>query len=354
MILPTTASAVWILAIVSLLCLGSWANTLKLAGKWRFEYFYYDLVFGLLLSSGLAALLLGSARPQELTFQDNMLLAGYRKMAWALGSGVVLNLGTLLLLAAMTISGLSVGFPLTLGVALVIGVVWDFATVADVSKTLTLGGVTLLLGAVIVIALAHVWRQQDQQEAEAKEAALRADPRAKPRRPKSPGAALAIILAIFGGAVLSTFPKILAEATSGENGLAPYSALLLLAVSAFFSSPFFVLFFTTFPIVGAAGSLRGYIGGNKKQHLLGVAGGLVWGAGLLSSLLLAVGPRETQPGALIQYALNHAAVVIAAAWGLFAWREFRGAGDRVRMLVAGMLVLLAAGLGVVAFAFSPK
>src|ERR1700693_3757931 len=102
MLLPTTASMVWILTVVSLLCLGSWANTLKLAGKWRFEYFYYDFVFGILLTAGLAALLLGSARPQELTFQDNLLLAGYRKMAWALASGVMLNLGTLLLLASMT------------------------------------------------------------------------------------------------------------------------------------------------------------------------------------------------------------------------------------------------------------
>src|SRR2546421_7002682 len=104
MILPTTVSAVWILAIVSLLCLGSWANTLKLAGKWRFEYYYYDFVLGILLTAGLAVLLLGSAHPQDLTFQDNLLLSGYRKMAWALGSGFVLNLGMLLLLAAMTIA----------------------------------------------------------------------------------------------------------------------------------------------------------------------------------------------------------------------------------------------------------
>src|SRR5450631_1548180 len=125
MILPTTALAAWILAIVSLLFLGSWANTLKLAGKWRFEYFYYDFVLGILLSAGVAALVLGSGRPQELTFQDNLLLSGYRKMAWAIGSGVMLNLGMLLLLAAMTIAGMSVAFSLTLGVALVIGAVWD-------------------------------------------------------------------------------------------------------------------------------------------------------------------------------------------------------------------------------------
>src|ERR1700731_1880261 len=113
MILPATASAVWILAIVSLLCLGSWANTLKLAGKWRFEYFYYDFVLGILLTAGLAAFLLGAARPQELTFQDNLLLAGYRKMAWALASGLALNMGTLLLLASMAVSSMSVAFPLT-------------------------------------------------------------------------------------------------------------------------------------------------------------------------------------------------------------------------------------------------
>src|SRR5438045_7300930 len=100
MILPSTASAVWSLAIVSLMCLGSWANTLKLAGRWRFEYFYYDFVFGIVLCAGIAALALGSGRPQELTLQDNLLLVGYRKMAFALGSGVVLNLGMLLLLAA--------------------------------------------------------------------------------------------------------------------------------------------------------------------------------------------------------------------------------------------------------------
>ena len=60
------------------------------------------------------------------------------------------------------------------------------------------------------------------------------------------------------------------------------------------------------------------------------------------------------PARLIQYPLNHGALLVAAAWGLFAWREFRGAGNRVHMLVVAMLVLSLAGLGVVAFAFSPK
>ena len=320
MILPTTASTVWILAIVALFCLGSWATTLKLAGNWRFEYFYCDFVLGLLLTVGIAALLLGSARPQELTLQDNILLAGYRKMAWALGSGVVLNLGTLLLLAAMALSGMSVAFPLTLGVALAIGALWDFAYAERASAALTMGGVALLLAGAIVIAFAHVWRQSDKQEAA--QTALRADPRLKARR-KSPGGALAIILSVCGGIVLSLFPRILAESTSGENGLAAYSALLFVAVSALVSAPFFVLFFSTFPVVGSAGSFRGYTSGDKKQHFLGLTGGILWGVGMLSSLLAAAAPLEAQPGTLIQYPLRHGAVLLAAAWGLLAWGEFR-------------------------------
>jgi glucose uptake protein len=340
---------VWILAIVALLCLGSWANALKLAGRWRFEYFYFDFVLGILLSAGVAALLLGSGRPQELTFQDNILLAGYRKMAWALGSGVVLNLGTMLLLAAMTVSGMSVAFPLTLGVALVIGAIWDFAAAERANVALTLGGVSMLLAAVIVMGLAFIWRQGGNQEAA--QGALRADPRLKPRR-KSPGGALAIILSVVGGLALSIFPRILAESTSGENGLAPYSAILLLGVSAFLSAPFFVLFFATFPVAGPAGSMRGYLDGNKMQHLLGLAGGMLWGTGMLSSLLVAVAPLDAQPGVMIQYPLRNGALLVAAAWGLFAWREFQGTSERVRLLVAGTIVLLLGGLGMVAFAFS--
>ena len=127
-------------------------------------------------------------------------------------------------------------------------------------------------------------------------------------------------------------------ATFGDNGLAPYSAMLMLAAAAFLSSPFFVLFFTTFPIVGAAGKLGGYLSGSKMQHLLGLGGGILWGTGMLTALLWAAAPRITQPSLLIQYILSNGAVLVAAAWGVLAWHEFSGSGQRVRMLVSGMMV----------------
>jgi glucose uptake protein len=352
MILPTTAIAVCILAIVSLLCLGSWANTLKLAGKWRFEYFYYDFVFGILLCAGVAALALGSGRSQELTVSDNLILVGYRKMAWAMGSGVVLNLGMLLLLAAMSIAGMSVAFALSLGVALVIGGVWDFVNTTQANMPLTFMGVALLAGGVVVTALTYIRLLRVRREAAQK--ALTPDPRAKTKRPKPAGAGLVIVLSVVSGIALSVFPKVLGEATIGDGNIAPYPALLLLAVAALVSSPFFVLFFTTFPVSSTAGMPAGYLGGSGKQHLMGIAGGMVWGAGILTSLMVAGAPANLHPSFLVQYALNSGAVLVAVAWGLLAWNEFRGGGDRVRMLSIGMVVLLLAGVGLVAFALSPK
>jgi glucose uptake protein len=350
MLLPTTASTVWILAIASLLCLGSWATTLKLAGKWRFEYFYFDFVLGIVLSAGAAAFVLGSAHPQDLTFQDNLLLAGYRKMAWALGSGLVLNLGLLLLLAAMTVSGMSVAFPVALGVGLVIGTTWDAISTTPTSWVLVAGGIVLFLAAVVSIGLAHSWRLESLRQAE--QTPLRPDPRVKSARPRQPGAALAIALAFISGIALSIFPRVLSEATSGENGLAPYSAVLLLSITALLSSPFFVLFFITFPISATAATGGSYLSGKAKQHLLGIGGGILWTGGALSALLAAGAPAAAQPNPLIQYALSHGAVLVAMAWGLLAWHEFRGANDRVRMMVTGTLVLFLSGLGVMAFAVS--
>ena len=49
------------LCVITMLCWGSWANTRKLAGtQWRFEVFYWDYVFGMVLLALQAALTFGS------------------------------------------------------------------------------------------------------------------------------------------------------------------------------------------------------------------------------------------------------------------------------------------------------
>src|SRR5215475_13772923 len=115
MILPTTYLAALVLLVFSMICWGSWANTQKLAGKWRFELFYYDYSLGTLLCSVLLAFTFGSLHSQELTFTDNMLIVSKHHMAYALGAVAVFNLANMLLVAAISVSGLAVAFPVAIG-----------------------------------------------------------------------------------------------------------------------------------------------------------------------------------------------------------------------------------------------
>src|SRR5438876_4616382 len=105
MILPTTTLAALLAVILGLVCWSSWPVFYKISGRWRFELFYYDFTWGVLLAAVVAAFTLGSMNSQDLTFQDNFLLTGYRKMAWAEAAGMMLNIGNLLMLASMVIAG---------------------------------------------------------------------------------------------------------------------------------------------------------------------------------------------------------------------------------------------------------
>src|SRR5437762_2636615 len=120
MIFPTTYLGSLLLLIASLVCLGLWASLQKLTFKWRFELLFYDVCFAMIALAVVAAFTFGSMNSQELTFQDNLLLVGYRKIAWALLAGGVFALGAILLLGATVASRISVAFLVAYGVGLTI------------------------------------------------------------------------------------------------------------------------------------------------------------------------------------------------------------------------------------------
>ena len=64
MIVPTTYAAALLVTILSMICWGSWANTQKLSGKWRFELFYFDYSFGVLVACVIAAFTFGHGGPR--------------------------------------------------------------------------------------------------------------------------------------------------------------------------------------------------------------------------------------------------------------------------------------------------
>src|SRR5215218_2828910 len=105
MILPTTYAVALLLLVFSMICWGSWANTFKLARNWRFELYYFDFSVGVLLTGVIAALTFGSWG-DDLSFMDNLLIAGRHQVAYAITAGLIFNLGNMLLLAAVSLTGM--------------------------------------------------------------------------------------------------------------------------------------------------------------------------------------------------------------------------------------------------------
>ncbi len=349
MILPTTYLSALLLLIASMLCWGSWANTQKLAGKWRFELYYYDFSIGLLLCALLAAFTFGELAPKELSFTDNFLIAAKRQMAWAVGAGVVFNLANMLLVAAISVSGMSVAFPVAIGLALSVGVIGNHLLNPQGSSILLFGGVILVLAAIVTDAFAYS-AYTDARKQAAQKAALQPDPRVKRAAPSGPGAGRGILLAVIGGLLMGAFYPMVEVSREGDAGVAPYGIGILFGVGVLFSSLFYIPFFLNFPVDGPPVETREYFKGTGRQHLLGLLGGAIWMAGALCNFAATSAPASVHVGPAISYALGQGATMVSALWGLLVWREFRGAAIGVKMLLFGMIVLFIAGLAMISIA----
>jgi len=116
--------------VITMICWGSWANTQKLAARtWRFELFYWDLTLGLLLTAVLYALTLGTLGTEGRPFLTDITQANASSIFNALLGGIVWNLGNILLVAAIAVAGMSVGFPIGGGIAWILGIVFNFILV---------------------------------------------------------------------------------------------------------------------------------------------------------------------------------------------------------------------------------
>jgi glucose uptake protein len=386
MILPATYLAAVLLLTVSLLCWGSWASTYKLLGKWRFELYYYDFALGVALCAVAAAFTLGSMNSQDLTFQDNLLITEYRKIAEVIAGGVVFNLGNMFLLAAVAVSGLALAFPMAMGAGLVIGVVWNYANTLQGNPLLLFPGILLVIAAMVMGAFAYSSYEDAQiavapkprpsDPAPAKAAGAKPGPtkpgptrtaQARQEAPRTPAAvrkpapyapqalaqtstARAVVLSLASGLLLGLYSPLLNMARAGEDGVASYSAALLFGAGILFSTFFFGAFFTNFPVQGQPLEMRAYFEGSLKQHVWSLAGGVIWMIGMLAALTASEAPAPARVSAAASFGFAQGPALVAALWGLFVWREFRGSSRRVKGLLTGVLLLFAAGVAMVAVA----
>lgn len=346
MITPETYGSALMLIILSMLCWGSWANAFKLAGKWRFELFYYDYSLGVLLAAIVAAYTFGSMG-NDLSFSDNLLVAGKRNMAYAVAGGAVFNLANMLLVAAISVAGLAVAFPVGIGLALVVGVIWNYILNPQGNPSLLTVGVVLVVGAIIVDALAYGAHGRG-----AAAAAPDGVGRAKGRKRAGPSRK-GILLSLISGLLMGSFYP-LVEIGKGQGvdaaGLGPYAVAFLFSIGVFLSTFVFNLYFLNLPVQGEPLSMFAYVHGTLKQHGLGILGGIIWCTGAIANFVAASAPKTVQVGPAISYAVGQGATMVSALWGLLVWKEFAGASPRVQTLLTVMMLLFVAGLLLISIA----
>ena len=119
-------------------------NTLKLAGNWRFELFYWDFILGAVVAATVAALTFGSLGFDGFLFSDDLMREGRRNIAYGMGAGVIFNLGNKMPPAAVSLAGMSVALPVGLGVALIVAAIWSHAGNPLSNPTMLLVGLAVV------------------------------------------------------------------------------------------------------------------------------------------------------------------------------------------------------------------
>ncbi len=343
MILPGSYTAALILLILGALGWGLWANFFKAAGgKWRFELFYFDFAIGVLIAATIIALTAGSLGFDGFSFIDDVQLAGKRQDVYALGAGIVFNLGNMLLLAGVSIAGMSVAFPAGMGCALVVAGLWNWGFNPGGNLSLLIIGAAAVAAAILFDVLAFKTQGALRLKAQAEKAQAEGTT-AKTRKRKS--GLKGVFLSLAGGLLLGSFPPLLQLATTGENGLGPYSSGFIFSLGVVFSTFVFNLFFMNLPVQGKTIEIGEYFRARLQRHLLGFGGGVVWYAGLIAILVRGRFEGAARVAAPVSYAIEQIAIVIAALCGLFLWREYEGADLAVKTRLGLMFVLLLAGIG---------
>ena len=248
MLTPTTYGWTLFALVLSMICLGSWANLQKATGKHRFELFYYDFSIGALVAAILMAISLGMMG-NDLTFEDNIAIAGKRNMGVAMLGGGLFNLANMLLLAGISISGMSVAMPISLGLSVIITVIWGYVAKQQGSPALLFGGVAVLLAAIVANAIAHHGH------------ALATKPKIKNQ---IGGGIKGIAISVASGILMGLYAPLIEFSRLGDIGLGPYAALVFMTLGIFFTTFLYNLYFMNLPVQGEPVKFTQYFAAERR------------------------------------------------------------------------------------------
>lgn len=320
-----------IFCVITMLCWGSWGNTQKLASKtWRYEFFYWDYVIGVVLFSIISGFTMGSIGVEGRPFLTDLAQADMGNLASAFMGGVVFNAANILLSAAIAICGLSVAFPVGIGLALVLGVLVNYFGAAKGEPTYIFIGVLLITIAIILNGLAYKKALVGSKKLSGK----------------------GITISILAGVIMAFFYRFVAASMDLENfaspaagKLTPYTAVFVFSLGVFISNLLFNTLAMRHPVEGDPVTISGYFKGNINTHLVGVLGGIIWCIGQSFSMI-----ASEKAGAAISYGLGQGATLVSALWGILIWKEFKGAPAISNRLNLFMFIFFVIGLGFLIYA----
>jgi glucose uptake protein len=329
MVLVQNYALAVILCAVAMICWGSWQNTQNLIGKsWRFEHYYWDFSIGILLFALLMAFTFGSMGNQGRSFIDDLRQADTGNLLSAAVGGVIWNIGTLLLVAAISVAGMSVAFPIGGGIGWTLGILINYIGQPEGNPLILFSGTAFIILAILL-----------SMQSYKKLATLQKKPTIK-----------GILLSFLAGLCIAFFYRFVASALATDfspadaGKISSYTAVVFFSIGALICTAILNPFFMARPVQGEPVKMSGWLAGSSKTHLLGLLGGAIWCLGNSVSFM-AVGAASPA----ISYGLSNSAPVVAALWGIFVWKEFRDAPKGTNLLLSLMFICYLIGLVLIVY-----
>ena len=311
MILVTNITLAIFCCIYCCICWGSWGNTQKLVQKkdWKSSLFYWDYIAGFFLTSVIGLLAFNGGH-----FFENLT---WSSVGWAMLGGLVWNIANIFLTAANGIAGMSVAFPIGGGFGWVGGIIFNYFVAGFTgNETLLWCGVALAVAAMLLCALSYKKLTSTQQKS----------------------TLAGIVFAFISGFGFAFFYGLVVKATSADFGgtgtLSPYQAVFFFALAVLISTFFLNPVVMRTSVEGKATMKDYFKNGDTRTHLIGMLGGFIWMSGMVISFMSA----GAQVNKAVSYALSNASPLIAMIWGVFIWKEFKGAPKGTNKYVAAMFL----------------
>jgi glucose uptake protein len=323
---PQTYTIALSFMILSMLCWGSWANTVKLCPGYRFQLFYWDYVVGLIAGALLWGLTLGTAGATGRSFVADVAATDAAHIGFALVGGIIFNVANLLLVAAIEIAGLAVAFPVGIGLALIIGAVSSYILSPHGNPLMLFGGIALVVAAIVCDAIAYRLRESEHQATSWR----------------------GVVISLIAGLLMGTFYPFVSRAMTGAGAPGPYATSFYFVLGvALCAIPLNYLLMRKPLDAQRPVSVQGFTTAPARWHLWGMAGGVIWCTGAVFNF---VASQAHVVGPAVSYSIGQGATMISAAWGVFIWSEFSSAPSRAKSYLFWMFVLFLLGLTLVALA----